>query len=162
MTNMLKAIGALLLAIAATIVVGAFLGFPPDPERTTAQVAIAQQVLKDGPNLSHAEFEARVRVAMQRNPALADRTAEPAAISILKMHPWVLAVALAALLFVFRPGLVAAGAVSLTAAAAFGVSGWFLPGMEMLVRPAFALVAALAVYLVARQALRLNRTQPAP
>jgi hypothetical protein len=158
---MTKAVAALFLALLATIVVGAFTGIAPDPERMAAQVAIIEQVQRDHPGVSYTEYETRVRDAMQRNPSVMEDSEEHKAVAILKMYPWVLGVALAILLFAFRPKIVAAGVVSFAAAGAFVLWRFWVPGNEMLLGPAIALTAGAAVYVALAPVFRINRVRPA-
>lgn len=155
---MTKAIAALFLALLATIAVGAFIGVAPDPERLAAQSERIEQLRRDHPDMTYTEYEAYMRDARQRNPSLADRTEEHKAIAILKMYPWVLGMALAILLFAFRPGIVPAGAVPLAGAAAFVLWRVLVPGNEMLIGPAIALIAGAGAYIALRPILRFNRS----
>lgn len=157
---MTKAIAALFLALLATIVAGAFIGIAPDPERMAAQDAIIEQVRRDHPEISHTEYETRVRDAMQRTPWVMEDSEEHKVVAILKMYPWVLGVALAILLFAFRPKIVGAGVVSFAAAGVFALWRWWVPGNEMLLGPAIALVAGAVVYIALAPVFRINRARP--
>jgi len=107
---------SLVLALALAVVVGAFLGYSTNPDRTAAFDAAQMELARSGASGTLEELQKRQLELAQKHPSF--NSQEPhAAIAILKWHPLLLGAFSLGLLCLFRPSMPWIAAVFVPAAA---------------------------------------------
>jgi hypothetical protein len=107
---------SLVLALVSAIVVGAFLGFSTNPDRTAAMDAAHMEMARSGVTGTLEELQKRQLELAQKHPGF-DSPAPHTTLAILKWHPLLLGAFSFVLLCVFRPSRPWVVAVFLPAAA---------------------------------------------
>jgi hypothetical protein len=108
---------ALGLALAFSVVIGGFLGFSTNPDRTAAFDAAHFELARSGASGSIEELQRRQLELAQKYPGF-DSPNPPAPVAILKSHPLLLGAFSLVLLCAFRPSWRWTAAVFVPAAAA--------------------------------------------
>ncbi|MCK6430699.1 MAG: hypothetical protein L6Q72_16705, partial [Burkholderiaceae bacterium] len=93
---------ALGLALAFSVVVGGFLGFSTNPDRTAAFDAAHMELAKSGASGTIEELQRRQLELAQKHPGF-NSPNPPAPVAILKWHPLLLGAFSVVLLCAFRP-----------------------------------------------------------
>ena len=144
---------SLLLGLALALVVGSFMGWSTNPDRTAAFDAANMELARSGFSGTHEEIDKRRYELAQKYPGF--NSPEPnTLIAILKWHPLLLGAFSLVLLSLFRPSIVWTTAVFVPTA----VMSYLIINLNA----ALALLAAMVVSLIWSAAYARFRKKIAP